>query len=100
MNKDLIDCVEALADEIINESNKSTTSNTYMNLEPNITEKFLAGFDLAGKRTNDGRLQSYLDKNTYFPFNEWPTVIQMYGNEYTLEDIVYGTDGYESALYV
>ena len=33
MNKDLIECVEALADEIINEASIPTTSDTNMNFE-------------------------------------------------------------------
>lgn len=71
-----------------------------MKLEATIEKCFLAGFDLAGKRTSDGKLQSFLYKDTHFPFNEWPREIEMCGNTYTLESIEKGIDGYESALYV
>lgn len=68
----------------------------YESLKP-----FLAGFDLAGKRLPDGNLESYL----YSPYprkvimKDWPKKVGLFGNTYTLEEIIKGNDGYESGLY-
>jgi hypothetical protein len=60
---------------------------------------FLAGFDLAARRTKDGKLVD-LFKGKAFPYSDWPEEIAIAGNVYTLEDVVKGDDGYESAMYV
>lgn len=58
---------------------------------------FLAGFDLAGQRLKNGLLKAYLGEST---MKDWPKKVEMCGHVYTLEDVVYGEDGYESAEYV
>ena len=80
------------------------TSNMSKNrVEPKELEEalngFFAGFDLVGRRTLEGKILSHFSKKT-FPFDEWPKEITMYGNTYTLEEIVYGINGYETAQYI
>lgn len=58
---------------------------------------FLAGFDLAGQRLKNGLLKAYLGEST---MKDWPKEVEMYSHVYTLEYVVYGEDGYESAVYV
>lgn len=63
---------------------------------------FIAGFDLAGKRLPNGKLESYLcDENgKRLILDDWPQEVQLFSNTYTLEEVVKGTQGYESAVYV
>lgn len=63
------------------------------------TEKshFLAGFDLAGKRLPNGKLKAYLGEST---MKDWPEEVELCGHTYTLENIIKGKEGYESAIYV
>lgn len=58
---------------------------------------FLAGFDLAGQRQPNGKLKAYLGDSV---LDEWPDTVTLCGNTYTLEDVVKGDEGYESAVYV
>ena len=58
---------------------------------------FLAGFDLAACRKDDGKLHSYLGEST---IEDFPDEIEMFGNTYTLENVIKGENGYESAQYV
>jgi len=58
---------------------------------------FLAGFDLAGKRLPNGKLQSYVG---FTNIDDWPKEVELFGNTYTLENVIKGNDGYESGVYV
>jgi hypothetical protein len=59
---------------------------------------FLAGFDLAGKRLPNGKLQSYgLQEGL---MDDWPEEVKLFGNTYTLEEVIKGEEGYESGVYV
>jgi hypothetical protein len=64
------------------------------NLKP-----FLAGFDLAGKRLSNGKLQCYGhgDKTT---IDDWPEEVELFGRTYTLENVIKGVEGYEAGVYV
>ena len=67
----------------------------------NMDEKFkpfLAGFDLAGQRLPNGKLQCYHDGDAVI--DDWPQEVRLFDNTYTLEDVVKGVDGYESGVYV
>ncbi len=57
---------------------------------------FLAGFDLAGKRLPNGKLQAYLGESL---LDDWPKEVTLGGNTYTLEEVDCGSEGYETALY-
>lgn len=57
---------------------------------------FLAGFDLAGKRLPNGKLQCYGGQTV---IDDWPEEVQLFGNTYTLENVIKGVNGYESGDY-
>ena len=61
-------------------------------------KSFLSGFDLTGKRLSDGKLQCYGDRNEVL--DDWPKEVKLFGNTYTLENVIKGVDGYESGVYV
>jgi hypothetical protein len=58
---------------------------------------FLAGFDLAGKRLPNGKLQAYGYQTV---MDDWPKEVKLFGNTYTLEEVVKGKECYESGVYV
>lgn len=58
---------------------------------------FVAGFDLAGKRLPDGKLQCYGGVTT---IDDWPEEVRLFDTTYTLERVIKGVDGYESGVYV
>ena len=59
---------------------------------------FLAGFELAGKRLPNGKLQSYgLHEDL---LDDWLAEVKLFNNTYTLEEVILGKDGYESGVYV
>lgn len=62
----------------------------------NDATQFLAGFDLSGRRMDDGKLKSY-HSNTVI--DDCPKTLELLGHTYTLEEVVKGTNGYESAIY-
>ena len=62
------------------------------NLKP-----FLAGFDLAGTRLPNGKIQCYGDNIT---IDDWPKEVELFGRIYTLENVIKGVEGYESGVYV
>jgi hypothetical protein len=67
----------------------------------NMDEKlkpFLAGFDLAGQRLPNGKLQCYHNGDSVI--DDWPQEVRLFDNTYTLEDVVKGVNGYESGVYV
>lgn len=68
-----------------------------MNINLTDLHRFVAGFDLAGKRLPNGKLQAYLDDEL---LDDWPSEITFKGTTYTLEDVIKGNDGYESGVYV
>ena len=57
----------------------------------------LAGFDLAGRRQEDGTIKLYLTDRV---IDDWPKEITFHGPTYTLEKVVKGKNGYESGIYV
>lgn len=57
---------------------------------------FMAGFDLAARRTPDG-LQSLVDDTQFL--DEWPNEIEFGTETYGLENVKVGVDGYECAMY-
>jgi hypothetical protein len=57
---------------------------------------FVAGFDLAGTRLPNGKIQCYGDKIT---IDDWPQEVELFGRIYTLENVIKGVEGYESGLY-
>lgn len=59
---------------------------------------FLAGFDLAGKRLPDGKLKSYWPSDETL-LDDWPKEVELFGNTYTLEEVIKGENGYESGVY-
>lgn len=59
---------------------------------------FLAGFELAGRRLDNGELECYGYPRARI--DNWPTEVMMYGNIYTLENVIKGVDGYECGVYV
>ena len=59
---------------------------------------FLAGFNLAGKRLKNGKLQSYGFKEGLM--DDWPEEVVLFGSTYTLEEVIKGKDGYEAGVYV
>lgn len=61
-------------------------------------KSFMAGFDLAGKRLPSGKLESFLSDGTLL--DDWPQEVELFGNTYTLEEVVKGVNGYESGVYV
>jgi hypothetical protein len=66
------------------------------NLKP-----FLAGFDLAGKRLASGKLQCYgWEGHEFSLIDDWPDEVELFGNTYTLENVIKGVNGYESGVYV
>ena len=58
---------------------------------------FVAGFDLAGRRLSNGKIQCYGDKIT---IDDWPQEVELFGTIYTLENVIKGVEGYESGVYV
>jgi hypothetical protein len=59
---------------------------------------FLAGFDLAGRRLPNGKLQSYgLQEGL---MDDWPEEVELFGITYVLEKVIKGEEGYESGIYV
>ena len=67
----------------------------------NMDEKlkpFVAGFDLAGQRLPNGKLQCYGNRDSVI--DDWPQEVRLFDNTYTLEDVVKGVNGYESGVYV
>jgi hypothetical protein len=59
---------------------------------------FLAGFDLAGRRLPNGKLQSYgLKEGLMY---DWPEEVELFGITYVLENVIKGEEGYESGVYV
>ena len=67
----------------------------------NMDEKFkpfVAGFDLAGQRLPNGKLQCYGNRDAVI--DDWPQEVRLFDNTYTLEDVVKGVNGYESGVYV
>ena len=58
---------------------------------------FMAGFTVAGRRRDDGKLQSYIVEGALL--DDWPEEVKLFGNTYTLEGINRGVDGYESGEY-
>ena len=61
-------------------------------------KSFVAGFDLAGKRLPNGKLESFLSDGALL--DDWPQEVELFGNTYTLEEVVKGVNGYESGVYV
>lgn len=61
-------------------------------------KKFVAGFDLAGKRLPNGKLQSYFDNGVLL--DDWPQEVKLFDNTYTLDYVNKGNDGYETGIYV
>jgi hypothetical protein len=59
---------------------------------------FLAGFDLAGRRLPNGKLQSYGLKEGLM--DDWPEEVELFGITYVLENVIKGEEGYESGVYV
>ena len=59
---------------------------------------FLAGFDLAGQRLPNGKLQSFGFREGLL--DDWPEEVVLFGSTYTLEEVIKGKDGYESGVYV
>jgi hypothetical protein len=59
---------------------------------------FLAGFDLAGQRLPNGKLQCYGTGDAVI--DDWPKEVRLFDTTYTLEDVVKGNNGYESGVYV
>ena len=57
---------------------------------------FIAGFTVAGRRRDDGYLESYICDQL---LDDWPEEIKLFDNTYTLEGINKGVDGYESGEY-
>lgn len=67
----------------------------------NMDEKlkpFVAGFNLAGQRLPNGKLQCYGNRDSVI--DDWPQEVRLFDNTYTLEDVVKGVNGYESGVYV
>jgi hypothetical protein len=67
----------------------------------NMDEKlkpFVAGFNLAGQRLPNGKLQCYGNRDSVI--DDWPQEVRLFDNNYTLEDVVKGVNGYESGVYV
>ena len=58
---------------------------------------FLAGFDLAGQRLPNGKLQSFGFREGLL--DDWPEEVVLFGSTYTLEEVIKGKDGYESGVY-
>ena len=56
---------------------------------------FLAGFELCGIRLSNGTLAS---EGTVI--DEWPEEIEIFGNTYTLEEIIHSGGNHEIAQYV
>jgi hypothetical protein len=59
---------------------------------------FFAGFDLAGRRNEDGKLEAYIIAKGAL-LDEWPESIRMFSRTYTLDKVVKGNDGYEWGEY-
>ena len=59
---------------------------------------FLAGFDLAGQRLPNGKLQSFGFREGLL--DDWPEEVVLFDSTYTLEEVIKGKDGYESGVYV
>ena len=59
---------------------------------------FVAGFNLAGQRLPNGKLQCYGNRDSVI--DDWPQEVRLFDNTYTLEDVVKGVNGYESGVYV
>ena len=59
---------------------------------------FLAGFDLVAQRLPNGKLHSYYGLQTEL-MDDWPKKVELAGNTYTLERVVKGDEGHESAEY-
>ena len=59
---------------------------------------FLAGFNLAGQRLPNGKLQSFGFREGLL--DDWPEEVVLFGSTYTLEEVIKGKDGYESGVYV
>lgn len=68
----------------------------FMNIET--VSKFIVGFDLAGKRDEDGKLHSYVNKNVVI--DDFPKEITFDNITYTIEYVKKGEEGYETAIYV
>jgi len=60
---------------------------------------FLAGFDLAGRRLHNGKLESYYSGDGCV-IDDWPHEVRLFGNAYTLEKVIKGNEGYEAGVYV
>ena len=58
---------------------------------------FLAGFDLAGQRLPNGKLQSFGFREGLL--DDWPEEVVLFGSTYTLEEVIKGKNGYESGVY-
>ena len=59
---------------------------------------FLAGFNLAGQRLPNGKLQSFGFREGLL--DDWPEEVVLFGSTYTLEEVIKGKDGYEAGVYV
>ena len=57
---------------------------------------FHAGFNLSGKRGEDGKLHPFGSGES---MDDWPLEIEWQGNVYCLEDVVKGNDGFEEGVY-
>jgi hypothetical protein len=64
-----------------------------------LLKPFLAGFDLAGRRLPNGKLEAYYSGEGCV-IDDWPEEIELFGNTYTLEEVIKGVEGYESGVYV
>ena len=67
-----------------------------MKMDENI-KTFMGQIDLAGKRQKDGKIYAY--SNTKEVLALWPETIEVFGETYTLKELVRGREGYESGLY-
>lgn len=63
----------------------------------NTLQEFIAGFELAGRRAADGKIYPFGLATE--PIDMWPETVRVFNHSYTLEQVVKGNDGYESAVY-
>lgn len=62
-------------------------------------EGMIAGFDLAGQRREDGKIEVQTDGDQLI-LDDWPSSVVLLGNEYTFEYLQRSESGWENAFYV
>lgn len=62
-----------------------------------LTGSFLTTLRLAGERSLDGKLKSYM--TPLVTLDDWPHEVFYFNNTYVLELVTKGFDGYEEATY-